>query len=594
MSTITEARGAAADAATALPQALPPQALPQQAPGAGMIDLTNSTSLEQTFSPDEQAKREFAKFRSTDASPKKAKKSGGLLGFLTLKEPSTSAWAELAAAQKEQAKLNGGKPGLVSGSRVSLQKLPDHVPKVNTKWDGLPEGAKRGSPELRSAESRNTNSRGSDKHKRTSNLSTATAQSNWSAIMAAGNDSRDTVKAARHGRRQGSQSRTGPNHRPGAGRTDSGGNSSTSSSIRSPIVANHPAYRPKAVEETDENRPEVLFDWETLSAETNAFAAGKRLTPRYELGVPGPTQVPELDATSSSTAELPANSPSTPTELDSRVATTLLVSEGVDTDVRAPESDGDLAKETQMHDEDELRGVLPMETLLQYGENQASNEIARRSTPEAGKPRQSTESRMPEAEIAPEVPARSPRRAPINFSRPRIKQSSPDAAPRPIITQQSNTTENRMSDIALSPTLKGRNGLIEPFLTDTVAAQSRATGQIPNHDKRLSDARLAKADVEQAADSAQTQPSDSQLQRSNSTSSQTPSVALSTLSQQWHLSSKERLGLGGKMKKRGEVVPWEFHEGADQGTEEGEQLPRKSSKRRSKTFSVGSWKGLAG
>ncbi|KAF7196492.1 hypothetical protein HII31_02220 [Pseudocercospora fuligena] len=61
------------------------------------------------------------------------RKSAGVLGFLTLKEPSTSALEEFAAQERRKMVNQRVLPG------VSSQKLPDHVPKVNSKWDGLPQ-----------------------------------------------------------------------------------------------------------------------------------------------------------------------------------------------------------------------------------------------------------------------------------------------------------------------------------------------------------------------------------------------------------------------------------------------------------------------
>lgn len=61
------------------------------------------------------------------------KKPNGVLGFLTLKEPSTRALEEFAAAEKEKARAKGNRNSM---TRPSTQKLPNHVPKVNSKWDG--------------------------------------------------------------------------------------------------------------------------------------------------------------------------------------------------------------------------------------------------------------------------------------------------------------------------------------------------------------------------------------------------------------------------------------------------------------------------
>jgi hypothetical protein len=67
-----------------------------------------------------------------------------MLGFLTLKEPSTNALEQFAEQQrKAAAAAKTARPTAASISSVSVQKLPDHVPKVNSKWDGLPEDARK-------------------------------------------------------------------------------------------------------------------------------------------------------------------------------------------------------------------------------------------------------------------------------------------------------------------------------------------------------------------------------------------------------------------------------------------------------------------
>jgi hypothetical protein len=73
----------------------------------------------------------------------KEKKKGGVLGFLTLKEPSTNALEQFAAEQKKAAAVKTGRATAVGLTSVSKQKLPEHVPKVNSKWDGLPEDARK-------------------------------------------------------------------------------------------------------------------------------------------------------------------------------------------------------------------------------------------------------------------------------------------------------------------------------------------------------------------------------------------------------------------------------------------------------------------
>lgn len=75
--------------------------------------------------------------RSKHASKRK---STSVLGFFTLKEPSTSALEEFAEAERKKLNAQRGTK-LLPG--VSSQKIPQHVPRVNSKWDGLPDAARR-------------------------------------------------------------------------------------------------------------------------------------------------------------------------------------------------------------------------------------------------------------------------------------------------------------------------------------------------------------------------------------------------------------------------------------------------------------------
>lgn len=66
---------------------------------------------------------------SKNESPQtKKKKNGGVLGFLTLKEPSNQALENFAAAERERTKHKG----VHTAAFGSSQKLPDYVPKVNS------------------------------------------------------------------------------------------------------------------------------------------------------------------------------------------------------------------------------------------------------------------------------------------------------------------------------------------------------------------------------------------------------------------------------------------------------------------------------
>ncbi|XPS70603.1 hypothetical protein M3J09_002811 [Ascochyta lentis] len=78
---------------------------------------------------------------------KKKKKSNSVFGFLSLKEPSQVALEQFAEQQRKQ----GNGKGTVSPSNSSIKtnatfaskKLPADVPKVNSKWDGIPDAVKK-------------------------------------------------------------------------------------------------------------------------------------------------------------------------------------------------------------------------------------------------------------------------------------------------------------------------------------------------------------------------------------------------------------------------------------------------------------------
>lgn len=73
---------------------------------------------------------------SSNSAPKK---KGSIFGGLFTKEPTISALAMVEADLK--AKHGAATPQKVP--HVSSRKMPEHVPKVNSKWDGVPEAVKR-------------------------------------------------------------------------------------------------------------------------------------------------------------------------------------------------------------------------------------------------------------------------------------------------------------------------------------------------------------------------------------------------------------------------------------------------------------------
>ncbi|OJD33840.1 ca2+-modulated nonselective cation channel polycystin [Diplodia corticola] len=76
---------------------------------------------------------------------KSRKKGSSFFSFLAVKEPTSGALEQYAELQRKQATAKG--TSFMAG--VSSQKLPLEVPRVNTKWDGLPQMAAK--PDLKRA-----------------------------------------------------------------------------------------------------------------------------------------------------------------------------------------------------------------------------------------------------------------------------------------------------------------------------------------------------------------------------------------------------------------------------------------------------------
>ncbi|KAF2705305.1 hypothetical protein K504DRAFT_460559 [Pleomassaria siparia CBS 279.74] len=92
-----------------------------------------------------------------DSKEKKKKKANSLLGFLTLKEPSQSALEQFADQQRKLAAEKGTTGNHITLGTLSPAKLPPGVPKVNSKWDGVPEAqsqSRKGKDSNRSSKSK--------------------------------------------------------------------------------------------------------------------------------------------------------------------------------------------------------------------------------------------------------------------------------------------------------------------------------------------------------------------------------------------------------------------------------------------------------
>ncbi|KAF2682849.1 hypothetical protein K458DRAFT_390764 [Lentithecium fluviatile CBS 122367] len=98
---------------------------------------------------------------TTRSSKTPKKKKNGVLSFLTIKEPSQLALEQYAESQRKQTAAKGGHAAPVGLQSISLQKLPANVPKVNSKWDGIPESLKSSKSSIASPKRESSSSHGS-------------------------------------------------------------------------------------------------------------------------------------------------------------------------------------------------------------------------------------------------------------------------------------------------------------------------------------------------------------------------------------------------------------------------------------------------
>lgn len=97
----------------------------------------------------------------SQAKTSREKKGGSFFGFLSVKEPSAQAFEDYQNAMRKKR----GRATAVGMPGVSSAKLPPTVPKVNSKWDGVPQAAKereKGRNNQRLSVSANIRSQGGD------------------------------------------------------------------------------------------------------------------------------------------------------------------------------------------------------------------------------------------------------------------------------------------------------------------------------------------------------------------------------------------------------------------------------------------------
>ncbi|KAI6871143.1 hypothetical protein KC338_g2772 [Hortaea werneckii] len=553
-------------------------------------------SLERLKQQRRENERDFALSSSQLDLAKGKKKRSNVFGFLALKEPSQSAFDELAEAQRKAANQKGDRP---ASAGVSSQKLPTFVPRTNSKWDGLPDGARKG-----------LESRGKDnRSRRGSTISGVTHRTGHSSSSSLSNSSNELSPARRFGSlssRPVSQAGLIPLSRKSSVASRPSGERRAAERVAA-LGALHPALQGK--EPATANGPSGnqggsnLRPSEVSPADRTGNDRALRNSQTF-LHPPSPSDGPaELPASHLSMAhELPAadverfeleGSPLATPELEAPGMPPVaeLAAYPVSSPEGSPHTPG--------------AGViaeLPAEKLIDYRYIQIGDQtvaVDENST--------FWNSDTSNDESNTHAPRSGPGgRTPTNFSRPRRKRSTSS------LGHLEPTIEEADEDDTFQSTLRNDKGQTELFAMEDAppnsAAQharhpsSMASSHLPTVPERMSSTASRATDTttttasrpshtfSEAGTEDTTRPSTANsttvpdhtepldASRSNS---DTASVAPSVMSAQWKLSPKERLGLGGKVRRSQttELAPWEV-EGADpaRGTSA-------ASKRRSDTSS---------
>lgn len=119
--------------------------LPPATPSSQASSSDNRPSFDtaSVTSPSLASTTSSASSSNDSKSPGAKKKKGSVFGFLSLKEPSQRALEQYAEAQRKQMSEKGtSSPTARSDNSYASKKLPPTVPKVNSKWDGVPDGIK--------------------------------------------------------------------------------------------------------------------------------------------------------------------------------------------------------------------------------------------------------------------------------------------------------------------------------------------------------------------------------------------------------------------------------------------------------------------
>ena len=134
----------------------------------------------------------------TGSSAETKKKGSSLLNFFSVKEPSAQALEDYQKQMSKKAQASNNRALIAGLPGVSSARLPEEVPKVNSRWDGIPDSQRECKAKHNSIRhsliGRNRDDRGLQSQDSSSRMSTASSQGTWSGYGSAGSRSSSTNK----------------------------------------------------------------------------------------------------------------------------------------------------------------------------------------------------------------------------------------------------------------------------------------------------------------------------------------------------------------------------------------------------------------
>ncbi|KAK1022866.1 hypothetical protein LTS16_025360 [Friedmanniomyces endolithicus] len=515
-------------------------------------ERTLAPSLARTVSDQSQSRYTYARPgqrdppRSQGGNEKlKKKKGSGVLGFLTLKEPSGSAWEDYAKAQKKASAVKDGRRSNAGLAGVSLRQLPDFVPATNAKWDGLPDSAKRVSMQSGSRSQRMSSVSGS---------TSQTSRSVWSSIS---ERSGERSPARRYGSVSSKPSRPESAPVPLSKRESMQSHASSRAAIgiapQLPVLRNvHPALRNNAVTPWAEPRQHDLnLAWEKQP----------RQSPETFLHPPSPN---------SGVSELPCSTPTLELELPKALV--------LDGHATSPEP----SPRTPPADFEED----PNDDLAeQYHYIRLGDQLAQSADHGGNFWHSDTDNELEAAKTLRYHALSTP-------VKPSSLRSEHSASEQDLPIQPTIDEVEEEGDDVFLPTLRDGNGHTSPFIFEQLSVHERPFFPNPRASPASRPARtmsppsrprpvtagsattveaplpslndVAEPEVSTRLSTAASLASTATGHRRTSLSpirsnSDAVSVAPSEMSAQWKMSPKERLGLGGKMtrRSRADQMPWD-------------------------------------